>query len=55
MDLGLNYNFELPEKVSNILGNDFWVIEKFNHTMIPKLSDPVKFTSSVSVLLKRGT
>lgn len=55
MDLGINYNFELPDKVSNILSKDFWVFEKFDSSMLPMLSDPVKFTSNVSILVKRGT
>lgn len=55
MDLGLNYNIELPDKVSNILSRDFWVFEKFDSSMIPMLSDPVKFTSNVSILMKCGT
>ena len=55
MDLGLNYNIELPDKVSNILSKDFWVLETFNRSMIPVLSDPVKFTSNVSIIVKKGT
>lgn len=54
MDLGLNYDIELPDKVSNILSKDFWVLEKFDGSMIPHLSDPLKFTSNVSILLKQG-
>lgn len=55
MDLGLNYNIELPENVSKILSNDFWVVEHFSSAMIPTLSDPLKFTSSVSVFVKKGS
>lgn len=55
MEMVLNYNFELPDKVSNILSKDFWVFEKFGRSMIPMLTDPVKFTSNVSILVKRGT
>ncbi|MBD5357156.1 MAG: AraC family transcriptional regulator [Bacteroides sp.] len=54
-DLGLNYNIELPENVTNILKRDFWVLEKFDRSMIPILSDPLKFTSNVSIIVKRGT
>lgn len=55
MDWGLNYDIELPDKVSNILSKDFWVLEKFDGSMMPKLSDPLKFTSNVSILLKQGS
>lgn len=55
MDIGLKYNIELPDKVANILNQDFWVLETFNRSMIPVLSDPVKFTSDVSIIVKRGT
>lgn len=55
MEIGLKYDLDLPEKVANILSTDFWVLEKFNHRMLPKLSDPVKFTSNVSVLVKKGS
>lgn len=54
MDLRLNYDIELPDKVRNILSKDFWVLEKFDRAMIPMLSDPVKFTSNVSILVKKG-
>lgn len=55
MDFGLNYDVELPDKVDSILSKDFWVFEKFNHSMIPILSDPVKFTSNVSIMVKKGS
>lgn len=44
----------LPENVSNILETDFWVLEKFDRTMLPVLSDPIKFTSNVSIFLRQG-
>ena len=55
MDLGLNYDIELPDKVTNILDQDFWVLENFNGSMIQHLTDPLKFTSNVSILLKQGS
>lgn len=54
MDRGLKYDMELPEKVSNILETDFWVLERFNISMLPVLADPIKFSSNVSVFLKKG-
>ena len=54
MDRRLKYDMELPEKVSNILETDFWVLEKCNTAMLPVLADPIKFTSNVSIFLKKG-
>ena len=48
------YDFDLTEKVSNILSSDFWVCKDFTQWMMPSLSDPVKFTSNVSIFLKNG-
>ncbi|MDE5712888.1 MAG: helix-turn-helix domain-containing protein [Muribaculaceae bacterium] len=50
----LHYNMELPEKVTNILETDFWVLEQFDKGMLPVLADPIKFTSNVSIFLKSG-
>ncbi len=55
MEIGLKYDLNLPEKVSNILSTDFWVLEQFNKAMLPDISTPVKFTSNVSVLVKNGS
>lgn len=54
MEIGLNYNLDLIEKVSDILANDFWVYEGFNASMIPVLSDPVKFSSNCSIFVRKG-
>lgn len=54
MSTDLQYSMDLPEKVSNILENDFWVFDKFNKNMLPSLPDPIKFTSNVSVIVKSG-
>lgn len=54
MEIGLKYDLELIEKVSDILATDFWVLNHFSSAMIPKISDPVKFTSNVSVFVRKG-
>ena len=54
MEIGLKYNLDLFENVTNILSTDFWVLEKFSYSMIPQISDPVKFSSNVSVLVREG-
>lgn len=54
MEIGLKYNIDLIEDVSNILTQDFWVYCNFTSTMIPKITDPLKFTSNVSIFVKEG-
>lgn len=54
MELGLKYNLDLVEDVSNILAKDFWVYCHFIGNMIPKINDPIKFTSSCSIFVKEG-
>ncbi|MCH5224753.1 MAG: AraC family transcriptional regulator [Muribaculaceae bacterium] len=53
-ELGLKYNLELVEDVSNILAQDFWVYCNFKGSMIPEITDPIKFTSSCSIFVKEG-
>ena len=55
MELGLKYNLELVEDVANILEHDFWVYCHFLGSMIPPISDPIKFTSFCSIFVKEGT
>ncbi|MCH5239392.1 MAG: AraC family transcriptional regulator [Muribaculaceae bacterium] len=54
MELGLKYNLDLVEDVSNILKQDFYVYCNFVGSMIPEITDPVKFTSSCSIFVKEG-
>lgn len=54
MELGLKYNIELIEDINDILSQDFWVFCGFNASMIPEITDPIKFTSTVSIFLKEG-
>lgn len=54
MELGLQYNLELVEDAANILAHDFWVYCHFLGSMIPKITDPIKFTSFCSVFVKEG-
>lgn len=50
----LIYNFDLTDKVSNILSSDFWVIKEFCAWMMPQLTTPIKFSSNASIFLRRG-
>ena len=54
MELGLKYNLELVEDVANILEHDFWVYCHFLGSMIPEITDPIKFTSFCSIFVKEG-
>lgn len=54
MEIGLKYNINLVEDVSDILSQDFWVFCNFTASMIPEIIDPLKFTSNVSIFLKEG-
>lgn len=54
MEIGLKYNLDLVEDVSNILAQDFWVYCNFVSAMIPEITDPIKFTSSCSIFVKEG-
>ncbi|MCH5227504.1 MAG: AraC family transcriptional regulator [Muribaculaceae bacterium] len=54
MEIGLKYNLDLVEDVTNILAQDFWVYCNFVGAMIPEISDPVKFTSNCSIFVKEG-
>lgn len=54
MEIGLKYNIDLEEDVSNILAHDFWVNCHFTGAMIPKLDDPIKFTSNCSIFVQEG-
>lgn len=54
MEIGLKYNIDLVEEVSNILQHDFWVYCNFTGNMIPEITDPLKFTSNCSIFVKEG-
>ena len=50
-----NYdNLDLPESVNNILQQDFWVLESVNDVVLRAVSDPVKFSATSSIFIRRG-
>lgn len=51
----LNYSIELPEKVEQILGIDFWVYTHLTAQLLRTVRDAVKFTSAVSVFVAKGS
>ncbi len=55
MESGINYDIILPENVDNILSKDFWMLEHLTREMLMSATDPVKFSASVSVFVKKGS
>ena len=51
----LQYNVSLPVDVKEILGKDFWVFDHLNKDIMSSInSSPIKFTSHVSIFIKKG-
>lgn len=55
MITGYHYNVELPEDVSKILENDFWVLENINAEMLRSVcGGPVKFSATTWIFISKG-
>lgn len=54
MEIGLKYNLDLVEDINNILAQDFWVYCNYMSSMIPEITNPIKFTSNCSIFVKEG-
>ena len=53
-DKTLNYQgLKLPETLSNILGQDFWMLDNIDGSVIGML-EPMKFTSFTSIFIRKG-
>lgn len=50
----LKYDFALPDEISTIVEADFWVLKNYNAKIFSSKSNPVKFTSNVSILIRKG-
>lgn len=50
----LNYEINLPEPVNDILDRDFWLMENLTADMLKIVTNPVKFSSTVSIFLRKG-
>lgn len=50
----LKYDIELPAHVSYILKQDFWMYEHLNSSVLLGRHRPMKFSSCVSVYIRRG-
>lgn len=54
MDIRLKYNVDLPEPVSYILDQDFWIFDNLSGDMMQSVHGPVKFSSFVSIFIRKG-
>lgn len=49
------YNdIKLPEKVSDILELDFWILENVNSLLVKTVKNPVKFSAFTSIFVTKG-
>lgn len=54
-DKTLNYEgLELPESLSNILAQDFWMLDNIGGEALGMLHLPMKFTSFTSIFIRKG-
>lgn len=52
----LNYEYmNLDIDMDEIMGNDFWIFDRFTASMLMMLKDPVKLTSSTSIFVRQGS
>lgn len=54
MTHGLNYNLDLPEDMSTILEQDFWMLENIGPSMISSVTGPVKFAATSWIFVFSG-
>lgn len=52
---GYHYNLDLPDELSKILSEDFWMTENVDRTMLQELREPVKFEASTWIIVTQGT
>ena len=52
--LKLKYQLNLPDDLTTILAQDFWVMENISPIMLQSLSDPVKFSASTWIYVEKG-
>lgn len=45
---------QLPENLNYILGQDFWFLDNISGSTLALLREPMKFTSSTSIFVRRG-
>lgn len=55
MNQGLHYNIDLPEDLSDILQQDFWMLENIGPSMVRTVSEPIKFAATSWIMLFQGS
>lgn len=55
MNTGLHYNIDLPEDMSSILEQDFWMLENIGPAMISSVTGPVKFAATTWIFVFQGS
>lgn len=55
MGRDIHYDIKLPENVESILSSDFWMYDHLTRDMLLNASDPMKFSASVSVYVRKGS
>lgn len=52
---GYHYNLNLPDDLSTILDQDFWMMESIGPEILKSLSEPIKFEATTWIFVKRGS
>lgn len=55
MNQGLHYNIDLPEDLSDILQQDFWMLENIGPSMVRTVSEPIKFAATSWIMIFQGS
>jgi AraC-like DNA-binding protein len=50
-----HYNLNLPEDVSKILENDFWIMENISADILKSITEPVKFAATTWIFVTAGS
>lgn len=54
MFTGYHYNLDLPDELSTIIEQDFWMLEEVGPEMLRAWSEPVKFASTTWIVMNQG-
>lgn len=52
---GYHYNVVLPDDLSTILEQDFWMMERIGPEILRTLSEPIKFEATTWIFVKKGS
>lgn len=52
---GLHYNVDLPEELSSILEQDFWMLENIGPEIVASVTEPIKFAATSWIFIFKGT